>query len=94
MAFKLSRTAFKRLCLLPLLLLIFIFFFYKQIANIYRNVDYQGNITSVQSAFDLFKRQPIDVCDEVDLLNIGVPQPTDLELSSFPQYVCNDPGYK
>lgn len=95
MAFKLSRTAFKRLCLLPLLVAIFIFLFYKQIANIYRHVDYKGNITVVQRAFDLFKRQPTDVCHQVELLNIGYPEEQELaELTSYPQTVCNDLGLK
>lgn len=95
MAIKISRTAFKRLCILPLFLIIFIFFFYKQIANIYRDVDYTGNVTVVQRAFDLFKRQPTDVCHEVDLLNVGYPEVKELtDLSSYPQIICNDPGLR
>ena len=88
---KLSKSAFKRLCLLPLLLLIFIFFFYRQIANIYRNVEYKGNITVVTNAFQLFNRQPIDICRNVELLNVGQPERT--ELTPYPQLICTDPGF-
>ena len=92
MALVLSRTAFRRLCLLPLLLLLFIFFFYRQIANIYRHVEYTGNITAVQAAFHLFNRRPTDVCLNVELLNVGQPENDDL--SAYPQLMCTDPGYE
>lgn len=95
MAFKISRTAFKRLCLLPLLVAIFIFLFYKQIANIYRHVDYKGNMTVIQMAFELFERQPTDICYQVELLHVDYPEEQKLtELSSYPQTICNDPGFK
>lgn len=92
MALVLSRSAFKRLCLLPLLLVFLIIFFYHQIANIYRNVEYQGNMTVVQMAFDLFKRQPVDICRNVVLLNVGDPK--GVELNSYPQSICADLGFQ
>lgn len=92
MALKLSRSAFKRLCLLPLLLAFLIVFLYQSIANIYRDVEYTGNITTVQTAFDLFKREPLEVCHNIDLLNVGDPQGT--ELNSYPQLICTDPGFQ
>lgn len=93
MALKFSRTAFKRLILLPLVLVFLFIFIYYQIANIYRNVEYKGNITVVQTAFDLFKRQPSpEICHNIELLNVGDPE--EIELNSYPQLICADPGYQ
>lgn len=94
MPFVLSKTVFKRLCLLPLLFIIIILFFYKQIINLYHGVEYNGNVTVAKSAFDLFKRQPVNICQHIDLLNVGSPDFVgDVGSAYYPQVVCTDPGF-
>lgn len=97
MAFAWNKTLLKRLIILPFLLGLFAFFFYRQITNLYWNVEFAGNVSTAKAAFDLFKRKPLvpNVCGRLDLLNVGIPDEEEaIEYTPYPQVLCIDPKFQ
>ena len=91
-----SRTTFKRFLILPFIIVVIVFFFYREIVNTYRNdLDYIGNIPAAKFVYDFFKQHPMSDCSHV----VSLLKNVEVELiekvtSEYPQVICTDLGFE